>query len=136
MKEQMLITRAAKIAQPSDVTVRPAEVKPSMVKVVGLSCWLIQATKSNKAPFMTNEINPKVRMYSGMAITLMTGAIIELIRPKIAPITNKVMTSCQISLPPYGCNWTPGMIAETNQRPNPLMTVETRKRFMVRLCHY
>ena len=107
-----------------------------MVKVDGLSCWLIQATSNSKAPFMTNEINPKVKMYSGMAITLMTGAIIELIRPKMAPITNKVITNCHISLPPYGCNCTPGMIAETNQRPRPLMTVETRKRFMVRLCHY
>lgn len=75
-----------------------------MAKVAGLSCWLIQATSSNKAPFITKEIKPKVRMYSGMAITLITGAIIELISPKIAPITNKVITNCHISVPPYGCN--------------------------------
>ena len=136
MKEQTLITRDAKIAQPSEVTVKPVEVKPSIVKVCGLICWLIQATRRSNAPFMTKEIKPKVTMYSGIAITLMTGAITELIRPKIAPITNKVSTNCHNSVPPYGCNCTPGMIAETSQRPRPFITVETIKRFMVRLCHH
>lgn len=100
MKEQTLITRAAKIAQPSDVIASPAEVKPSMVKVSGLNCWLIQATSSSKAPLITNEISPKVIMYRGMAMILITGAITELISPKIAPIARRVSTTLTKSVPP------------------------------------
>ena len=94
------MTIEAKIAQPSEVIVSPELVNPSIVKVFGLNCWLIQATNSSKDPFMTNEINPKVRMYSGNAITLITGAITAFITPKTAPITSKVTTSCHTSLPP------------------------------------
>ncbi len=62
MNEQTLITKEAKIAQPKEVIASPSEVKPSIVKVSGLSCWLIQATRSNSEPLITKEISPKVRM--------------------------------------------------------------------------
>lgn len=130
MNEQTLMTIEAKIAQPKEVIVSPELVNPSIVKVFGLNCWLIHATKSSNEPFMTKDIKPKVRMYKGMAITLMTGAITALITPKTAPITSKVTTSCHNSSPPYGLRPMPGMIADTNQIPNPLITVLTRKRFM------
>ncbi len=100
MNEQILMIIEARIAQPKDSISNPSEVKPSIVKVSGLSCWLIQATRSNSAPLITNEMSPKVRMYSGNAITLITGAIMELISPKMAPITSKVAISCHSSLPP------------------------------------
>jgi len=100
MNEQTLMTIEPKIAQPKEVIVRPELVNPSIVKVFGLNCWLIQATKSNREPFITNEINPKVRMYRGMAITLITGAITAFITPKTAPITSKVRISCHNSAPP------------------------------------
>ncbi len=102
MKEKMLMTRAARIAQPSETTVSPSGPKPSMLNVCGLNCWLIQATKSSSAPLMTKEISPKVSMYRGIAMTLMTGAITALMTPKIAPINNSVSASCQGSVPPYG----------------------------------
>ena len=124
------MTIEAKMAQPKEVIVRPELVNPSIVKVLGLSCWLIHATKSSNEPLMTKEIKPKVRMYSGKAITLMTGAITAFITPKTAPITSKVTISCHNSSPPYGFSPIPGMIADTNQMPNPLITVLTRKRFM------
>jgi len=130
MNEQMLITIEAKIAHPRDSIARPSLVKPSMVKVSGLSCWLIHATKSRRAPLITNEMSPKVKRYRGKAITLITGAITELIRPKMAPITSKVAINCHNSSPPYGFRPIPGMIAETSQIPSPLMMVLIRKRFM------
>jgi hypothetical protein len=100
MNEQMLMTIDARIAQPRDVIVSPVLVKPSIVKVSGLSCWLIHATNSNKDPLITKEIRPKVNMYKGIAITLITGAITELIRPNMAPITSNVTINCHNSLPP------------------------------------
>jgi hypothetical protein len=100
MNEQMLMTIDARIAQPRDVIVSPVLVKPSIVKVSGLSCWLIQATNSNRDPLITKDISPKVNMYKGIAITFITGAITELIRPNMAPITNNVTINCHNSLPP------------------------------------
>jgi len=100
MNEQTLMMIEAKIAQPREVMVNPVLVNPSMVKVFGLICWLIQATNRSNEPLMTKEISPKVNMYRGKAITLITGAIIELISPKIAPITNNVMINCHNSSPP------------------------------------
>lgn len=135
IKEMMLITIEARIAQPKDSICNCCKLKPSIRKVVGAICWLIHATKSNSAPLIKNEIRPKVRMYSGMAITLMTGATIELTTPKIAPITSSVKMSSKMPVPPYGSKCTPGIMAETSQIPRPLSTVLTRKRFMSRLCH-
>ena len=60
MNEQMLITIEPRIAQPREVIVSPVLVKPSIVKVSGLSCWLIQATNRRSDPLITNEIRPKV----------------------------------------------------------------------------
>ena len=100
INEQTLITKAAKIAQPRDVIASPSEVNPSIVKVSGLSCWLIHATSSSSAPLITKEIRPKVMMYRGIAMILMTGAITELIRPKIAPTTRSVKTRLTKSVPP------------------------------------
>jgi hypothetical protein len=62
INEQMLITIDAKIAQPRDSMASPSVVKPSIVKVSGLSCWLIQATNRRRAPFITKEMRPKVKM--------------------------------------------------------------------------
>ena len=100
INEQTLITREAKIAQPSEAIARPLGVNPSMVKVSGLNCWLIQATNSNSAPFITKEISPKVIMYSGIAMILITGAITAFIRPKIAPMTKRVAIRFSKSVPP------------------------------------
>jgi len=130
MNEHTLMTIEAKMAQPREVIVNPVLVKPSIVKVLGLSCWLIQATKRSREPLITNEIKPKVNMYRGNAITLITGAITELMSPKTAPITNNVTSNCHNSSPPYGVSPIPGIIAETSQIPRPLMTVLIRKRFM------
>ena len=135
MNEIMLITIDARIAQPKDSICNCCKLNPSIRKVVGAICWLIHATNSNSAPLIKNEISPKVRMYNGMAITLMTGAIMELTTPKIAPITNKVKISSSAPVPPYGAKWTPGIMAETSHIPRPLSTVLTRKRFMSRLSH-
>lgn len=130
INEQMLMTIDAKIAQPRDSIVSPWVVNPSIVNVSGLSCWLIQATKRSSEPLITKEISPKVSMYRGKAITFMTGAIMELIRPKMAPITSKVIINCHNSSPPNGLSPIPGMIAEISQIPRPLIEVLTRKRFM------
>jgi len=100
MNEQMLITIDARIAQPRDVMVSPVLVNPSIVKVLGLSCWLIQATNRSSDPLITKEMSPKVNMYKGIAITFITGAITELIRPNMAPITNNVTINCHNSSPP------------------------------------
>lgn len=100
MNEQMLITNAARIAQPSEAIAKPCEVKPSMVKVSGLSCWLIQATKSNNAPLITKEIKPNVIMYRGIAMILITGAITALMSPNIAPIKRSVNKRLTKSVPP------------------------------------
>jgi len=135
INEMMLITIDAKIAQPKDSICNCCRLNPSIVKVVGAICWLIHATKSSRAPFIKNEMSPKVRMYSGMAMTLITGAISELTNPKIAPITRRVKTSSKMPVPPYGARWTPGIMLETSQIPRPFSTVLTRKRFMSRLCH-
>jgi hypothetical protein len=62
MNEKMLITIEAKIAQPKDSIERPSEVNPSIVKVSGLSCWLIHATNSSRDPLITKEIRPKVKI--------------------------------------------------------------------------
>ena len=100
MNEKMLITIEARIAQPRDSISSPSVVNPWIVKVSGLSCWLSQATNRRREPLITNEISPKVKMYNGNAITFITGAIMELMRPKMAPITNKVPINCHNSLPP------------------------------------
>jgi len=100
IKEQRLITKAAKIAQPREAIASPSEVKPSIAKVSGLNCWLIHATRSRSAPLITKEISPKVMMYRGIAMILITGAITALIRPKMAPIARSVRTTLSKSVPP------------------------------------
>jgi hypothetical protein len=72
----------AKIAQPSESIDKPALVNPSIFKTPKFKKPLTQATAKSKAPFMTNEIRPKVKMYAGKAMTLITGAITELMKPK------------------------------------------------------
>ena len=100
IKEQRLITKAAKIAQPRDAIARPSEVNPSIEKVSGLSCWLIHATSRSNEPLITKEISPKVMMYRGIAMILITGAITALIRQKMAPIARRVRTTLSKSVPP------------------------------------
>ncbi len=100
MNEQMLMTTEAKIAQPRLVTLSPVLVNPSMVKVSAENCWLIQATNSKRDPLITREIRPKVSMYRGIAITLITGAITAFITPNTAPMTKRLPISCQMPFPP------------------------------------
>ena len=61
-KLAMLITIAARIAQPRDSISRPSDVKPSIAKISAPISVLSQATRSRRAPLMTNAINTKVRM--------------------------------------------------------------------------
>jgi len=72
------------MAHPSELIDRPELVKPSILKMPKFKNPLIQATSSNRAPLMTNEIKPKVNMYAGNAMILMTGAIIEFTNPKMS----------------------------------------------------
>ena len=67
--EAIEIIAAPRIAQPIDSIDKPSEVNPSMVNMSEPICEDSQATKSNKAPLITNEIKPNVRMYSGNAKT-------------------------------------------------------------------
>ena len=65
--EAMLMTIAAKIAQPIDSILKPSLVKPSIESTFEPKKLLTQAAKIKSAPLMTNEIRPKVSRYKGNA---------------------------------------------------------------------
>jgi len=58
----MLITMAARIAQPRLSIVNPSEVKPSIVRISEPIRPLSHATRSSIAPLITKAIRPKVMM--------------------------------------------------------------------------
>ena len=61
-KDEIEMMIDARIAQPRDSIVSPSVVNPSMVNMSAPICVDSHATNKSRAPLITKEIRPKVRM--------------------------------------------------------------------------